>query len=119
VRLESILAQRVVLEPDPLALLLVAGEAITAGAPERVAGKLRHPVERLMGPVPEGRGALRAVRLPGDVGAGGGPPSARGGAGGHPVPPAPAIATSARPSIFVSARAGVGSSSQYGFTKRD
>src|SRR6185312_3829861 len=46
------------------------GKAVAAGAPQRVAGKLGHPVERLMGPAPEGRRPLRAVRLAGDVVAG-------------------------------------------------
>ena len=69
--LEAVLAQRLVLEPDALALLLVAGEAVAAGAPQRVAGELGHSVERLVRPAPERRRALRAVRLAGDVVAGG------------------------------------------------
>ena len=43
--LEAVLSQRVVLEPDALALLLVAGQPIAAGAPQRVAAELHHAVE--------------------------------------------------------------------------
>ena len=66
-RLEAVLAQRLVLEPDALALLLVGREAIAAGAPQRVAGELGHPVERFLSPAPVAGRLLRAVRLAGDV----------------------------------------------------
>src|SRR5439155_7593892 len=72
-RLEAVLAQRLVLEPDALALLLVGGEAVAAGALQRVAGDACHLVERLAGPVPEGGRALGAVGLARDVVAGGAP----------------------------------------------
>ena len=66
-RLEAVLAQRLVLEPDAVALFLVAREAIAAGAPQRVAGELGHPVERFCSPAPVAGSLLRAVRLAGDV----------------------------------------------------
>ena len=43
--LEAVLAQRLVLEPDVIALLLVGGEPVAAGAAQRVAGELGEPVE--------------------------------------------------------------------------
>jgi len=70
-RLEAVLAQRLVLEPDAFPLLLVRREAVAAGASKRVTAELGHPLERLLGPAPERSRPLRAVRLPGDVVAGG------------------------------------------------
>jgi hypothetical protein len=69
-RLDAVLAQRFVLEPDRGALLLVRGEAVTAGAAEGVATELGEPVELLLRPQPvrlRGRGA---VGLAGNVVAG-------------------------------------------------
>ena len=68
---EAVLAQRFVLEPDSFAFLFVAGEAVAPGTPKGVTGELGQPVERVVRPSPEGRGALRAVRLASDVVPGG------------------------------------------------
>jgi hypothetical protein len=64
---DPVLAQRLVLEPDRFALLLVGGEAVAAGAAKSVAGELGEPVELLLRPEPVRLRALGAVRLTRDV----------------------------------------------------
>ena len=65
--LDAVLAQRLVLEPDRVALLLVGGEAVAAGTAKRVACELGEAVELLLRPEPVRLGAVGAVRLAGDV----------------------------------------------------
>jgi hypothetical protein len=64
---DAVLAQRLVLEPDHVALLLVGGEAVAAGATQRVARELDEAVELLLRPEPVRLGAIGAVRLACDV----------------------------------------------------
>ena len=66
-RLDPVLAQRLVLAADLLALLLVGGEAKAPGPAERVAGELLHAVERTLGPPPHAERPIAAVRLARDV----------------------------------------------------
>jgi hypothetical protein len=64
---EAVLAQRLVLEPDVVSLLLVGGEPVGAGATQGVSGQLGQPVESFLGPPPVRRGLRSPVRLAGDV----------------------------------------------------
>ena len=56
---DAVLAERLVLAADLLALLLVGGETQAAGPTERVAAEFIDPIERALSPVPE-RGRLLA-----------------------------------------------------------
>jgi hypothetical protein len=64
---EAVVAQRLVLGADLLALLLVDGEAVAAGTAKRIPGERLDPVERALGPPPELTRPLIAVRVARDV----------------------------------------------------
>ena len=66
-RREAVVVQRLELGANPLAFLLVGGEAIAPRPAERVARELVHGVERLLGPAPQRARRIGAVRLARDV----------------------------------------------------
>ena len=66
-RLETVLAQRLVLGADLTALLVVRGEAEAAGAAKRVAAERLHAVECPLRPGPHPVRVLASVRPARDV----------------------------------------------------
>src|SRR5207302_3570066 len=64
---DPVLAHRLVLGADVLALLLVRGEPQAAVTRQRVAGERLHAVERALRPLPQAARAFNAVRLTSDL----------------------------------------------------
>jgi hypothetical protein len=68
--LDAVLAQRLVLEPDRVALLLVGSQAVAASTAERISREFGEAGELFLGPQPVRLRLLGAVRLARDVVAG-------------------------------------------------
>jgi hypothetical protein len=64
---EPVREQRVALGSELVSLLFVRGQPEAADTPERVAGELRHPIERELGRAPERGCTFRPEPGPGDV----------------------------------------------------
>ena len=64
---EAVLTEELVLDPEGLLLLVVAGEPETARATEGVSRERLEPIERMLGQLPEAAGVRPADHFDGDV----------------------------------------------------